>query len=76
MDDQGSDWDPEFKYPPFDLLPLEAAAMLKVRQKLGLPSLVIEHELISAETTAVELLALEPDEIVARVEAAYESLLG
>ena len=43
---------------------------------LGLPSLVIEHELISAETTAVELSALEPDEVVARVEAAYESLWG
>ncbi|MFJ4259075.1 hypothetical protein ACIP01_19235 [Pseudomonas monteilii] len=76
IEDQGADWDPEFKHPPFDLLPLEVVAILKVRQKLGLFSPDIEHELICAETSAVELLTLEPDGVVLRVEAAYESLWG
>lgn len=57
-------------------LPLEVVAILKVRQKLGLASPVIEHPLICTQTIAVEQLVLEPDDVVRKVEAAYEALRG
>jgi hypothetical protein len=73
IDDAGGTWDPEFKHPPFDLLPLEVVAILTVRQRLGLALPDISHPLVSAETTAVEHIALQPNDVVLSVEAAYAS---
>lgn len=70
-EDKGGAWDPEFKNPPFDLLPLEVAAILKVRQQIGLATPAVTSPLLSVETAALENLTFKPDDVAVKVEAAY-----
>ncbi|MNN93040.1 hypothetical protein D3C81_2114100 [compost metagenome] len=73
-EDKGGAWDPEFKNPPFDLLPLEVFAIFKVRQQCGLKSPTVAHPLLSVEVAALENLTFKPDEVSVKVEAAYRPL--
>ncbi|ALI08790.1 MULTISPECIES: hypothetical protein [Pseudomonas] len=75
-DDTGGAWDPEFKYAPFDLLPLEIHAIFQVRQQLGLTAPTVSSPLLSAETAALENLVIISDQLAVRVETAYESFFG
>lgn len=75
-DDDGGDWDPEFKNPPFDLLAFEIKAISVVRQKRGLPSNEPQHELLSVPSSSIEGLSVVSDEISDEVEAAYHCLYG
>lgn len=75
-EDNGGAWDPEFKYAPFDLLPLEVHAIFRVRQQLGLTVPAISSPLLSAKTAALENLVIISDQLAVRVEAAYERFFG
>ncbi|WCE05589.1 hypothetical protein [Pseudoxanthomonas sp. JBR18] len=75
-EDKGGAWDPEFKDPPFDLLPLEVVAIFKVRQQIGLMSPAVTSPLLSVETAAVDNLIFKPDDIAVKVEAAYRNFFG
>lgn len=75
-EDKGGAWDPEFKKPPFDLLPLEVFAIFKVRQQCGLKSPTVTHPLLSVEVAALESLTFKPDEVSVKVEAAYRNFFG
>lgn len=75
-EDKGGDWDPEFKNPPFDLLPLEIGAIYQVRQQIGLTSPVITGPLVSVGTAALENLVFTPDSVAAKVEAAYRNFFS
>jgi hypothetical protein len=70
-EDKGGAWDPEFKNPPFDLLPLEILAIFKVRQQIGLTSPAVTSPLLTAEATALENLTFKPDDVAVKVEAVY-----
>ena len=70
-DDTGGSWDPEFKNPPFDLLPLEVKAISVVRQKLGLVTPSVDHSLLSSATSSVENLSIIPDDLSNEVESVY-----
>lgn len=75
-EDKGGAWGPEFKNPPFDLLPLEVFAIFKVRQQCGLKSLAVANPLLSIEVAALENLAFKPDEVSVRVETAYRNFFS
>ncbi|WLG99887.1 hypothetical protein PSH92_21350 [Pseudomonas beijingensis] len=75
-EDDGGAWDPEFKYAPFDLLPLEVHAIFQVRQQLGLAVPAVSSPLLSTETAAVENLVIISDQLAIRVETAYERFFG
>jgi hypothetical protein len=75
-EDNGGAWDPEFKYAPFDLLPLEIHAIFQVRQQLGLTVPAVSSPLLSAETAALENLVIISDQLAVRVETAYERFFG
>lgn len=75
-EDKGGAWDPEFKNPPFDLLPLEIIAIFKVRQQIGLISPAVTSPLLSVETAALENLNFKPDDITMKVEAAYKKFFS
>lgn len=75
-EDKGGAWDPEFKNPPFDLLPLEIIAIFKVRQQIGLISPVVTSPLLSVETAALENLNFKSDDIAVKVEAAYKKFFS
>ncbi|WP_259697620.1 MULTISPECIES: hypothetical protein [Pseudomonas] len=72
FEDSGGAWDPEFKYAPFDLLPLEIHAIFRVRQQLGLTTPVVSSPLLFAEAAELESVGIISDQLVERVEAAYE----
>ncbi|MFL7964160.1 hypothetical protein ACEI36_18215 [Pseudomonas kielensis] len=75
-EDRGGAWDPEFKYAPFDLLPVEIHAIFQVRQQLGLTVPAVSSPLLSAETAALEHLVIISDQLAVRVETAYERFFG
>lgn len=75
-EDKGGAWDPEFKNPPFDLLPLEVGAIIQVRQQVGLVSPAITGPLLSAGAAALESLAFSPDDVTVKVEAAYRDFFS
>ncbi|WP_233631250.1 MULTISPECIES: hypothetical protein [unclassified Pseudomonas] len=75
-EDKGGAWDPEFKNPPFDLLPVEIFAIFKVRQQCGLKSPAVANPLLSAEVAAFENLAFKPDDISLMTETAYKNFFG
>lgn len=75
-EDKGGAWDPEFKNPPFDLLPLEVVAILKVRQQIGLTSPAVTSPLLSVETAALENLTFKLDDVAVKVEAAYRNFFS
>ena len=54
--DVGGNWDPEFKHPPFDLIPCEVVYVNRIRQEIGLPVPAVQHDLVS-------LLEFEPRKI-------------
>lgn len=56
MDDVGSDWDPEFKHSPFDLLPCEVMLVKRVRDKLGLSMPKVSHRLMSVLDGSASLI--------------------
>jgi hypothetical protein len=74
--DTGRSWDPEFKNPPFDLLPLEIQAIRVVRKKLGFVMPSTNHPLLSLETSSAEHLSIIPDDLSLEVESAYNDLFG
>ncbi|WP_103308563.1 MULTISPECIES: hypothetical protein [unclassified Pseudomonas] len=75
-EDAGGTWDPEFKYAPFDLLPVEVHAIFQVRQQLGLTVPAVSSPLLSAETAALEHLVIISDQLAVQVETAYERFFG
>ncbi|WP_413792253.1 MULTISPECIES: hypothetical protein [unclassified Pseudomonas] len=75
-EDRGGAWDPEFKYAPFDWLPVEVHAIFQVRQQLGLTAPAVSSPLLSAETAALEHLVIISDQLAVRVETAYERFFG
>ncbi|MEN2393210.1 hypothetical protein [Pseudomonas halotolerans] len=75
-EDRGGAWDPEFKYAPFDLLPVEIHAIFQVRQQLGLTVPAVSSPLLSAETAALEHLVIISDQLAVRMETAYERFFG
>ena len=75
-EDRGGAWDPEFKYAPFDLLPVEVHAIFQVRQQLGLTAPAVSSPLLSAETAALEHLVIISDQLAVRVATAYERFFG
>ncbi|QXC39921.1 hypothetical protein V3429_05870 [Aeromonas jandaei] len=75
-EDKGGGWDPEFKSPPFDLLPLEVVAILKVRQQIGQSSLSISNNLLFVDSAALENLFFEPDDVAIKVEMAYNNFFS
>ncbi|WHS59036.1 hypothetical protein [Pseudomonas sp. G2-4] len=75
-EDTGGVWDPEFKYAPFDLLPLEIHAIFQVRQQLGLTAPAVSSPLLSTETAAQENLVIISDQLAVRVATVYERFFG
>ncbi|WP_439850327.1 hypothetical protein ACTACG_21565 [Pseudomonas syringae] len=71
-EDKGRQWNPEFKKSPFDLLPFELSAIYQVRQKAGLETPTVMHDLLSIEKTGLEKLNFTSDDILEKVSAAYE----
>lgn len=68
--------DPEFKSPPFDLLPLEMSAVFRVLKKSGFPLPVVASPLLSVGLAALENLIFKSDEVTQKVEAAYIKFFG
>jgi len=73
MDDVGGDWDPEFKYPPFDLIPCEVIFVKRVREKLGLPMPEIKHEIVSLlKFNPSKIESLSEHEFVYKIKNAFK----
>ncbi len=75
-DDTGGSWDPEFKYAPFDLVPVEIQAIYVVREKCGLPVPSPNHPLLSLKTSSVKHLSISSDDLSFEVESAYKNFFG
>ncbi|MFS0825181.1 hypothetical protein [Pseudomonas phoenicis] len=75
-EDKGGAWDPEFKNPPFDLIPFEVFAIIKVRQKCGLRSPVVANPLLNFEISELDNLIFKPDNICVKVEGAFRSFFS
>src|SRR5205807_776375 len=54
MEDIGGDWNAEFKYSPFDVMPIEILAIVKVRASFGLGQPEINHPLLSTPLGKLE----------------------
>lgn len=67
IEDRGQDWNPEFKWPPFDLLPCEWMLVSHVRKRLGLPMPDVTHPLISALGVRDQIPAYSGDENLDRL---------
>ncbi|HAT42690.1 MAG TPA: hypothetical protein DCS87_13335 [Rheinheimera sp.] len=74
--DAGGRRDPEFKNPPFDLLPLEINAISVVRKKLGLEMPYVNHPLLSLKTSSADQIFINSDDLSDEVEIAYNRLFG
>lgn len=73
MDDVGGNLDPEFKHPPFDLIPCEVIIAKRVREKFGLPTPEVKHEIVSLlkfDPSKIELLS--EHEFVNKISNAFE----
>ncbi|MCF7531175.1 hypothetical protein [Pseudomonas petrae] len=71
-EDKGGQWNPEFKKPPFDLLPFELSAICQVRQNSGLETPAVMHNLLPIKKTDLEKLNFSSGDILKKVNAAYE----
>ncbi|KPW79238.1 hypothetical protein ALO76_02886 [Pseudomonas syringae pv. coriandricola] len=76
-EDKGGKWNPEFKKPPFDLLPFELSAIYQVRQNVGLETPTeIRHNLLPIKKTDLEKINFNSDDILEKINAAYEDFFG
>lgn len=76
IEDTGGDWIPEFKYSPFDLLPIEILTIYIIRERSGLETPQIDHPLLSLPLASVEQPGKgESDDVLRKVRTAYEDLL-
>jgi hypothetical protein len=67
------DWDAEFKYPPFDLIPIEVFAVNRLRQQMGLRAVTVEHPLLDV---VGPIVAAKPQrELVAPLKQIREKYL-
>lgn len=72
MEDSGGEWDPEFRYPPFDLMPAEVLAVYAIREQLGVETPKVEHPLLSLPlSSVVRVGTAASDGLLERVDAAY-----
>lgn len=69
MIDRGQDWNPEFKWSPFDLLPCEVILVRAVRNSLGLPMPDVSHPLISCLGIQNRIPRYQGDETLDRLAA-------
>lgn len=77
MDDHGGLWDPEFKHPPFDLLPCEVMLVQRIRKQLGLSIPEVSHELISLLSPPDIIGSVgEEHELITKLSAAFSQCFG
>lgn len=69
--DEGADRDPEFKNAPFDLLPWEVMAIIRVRQRLMLNTPSVSHPLLAARSSMLGKLHFKADDIIVGIEDIY-----
>ena len=65
---------PEFRNPPFDLIPWEILAIQQVRKRLGLPTPELDHPLLKLSADFVPRNELPYDDRIREVEWLRESL--
>jgi hypothetical protein len=74
--DKGGAWNPEFKKPPFDLIPFERGAIAEVRRRAGLALPEAPSRLLPIDESSLSKLDFSNDEIVSKVEEAYEAFFS
>ena len=73
MDDVGGDWDPEFKYPPFDLLPCEVMFIRRIRKHFAMPLPYVSHDLVHALNPSDDIvIAQDEHEWLSRLSTAFD----
>lgn len=77
IDDLGGDWDPEFKYSPFDFLPCEVMLVRQIRKELGLTVPEVAHKLISLLSPPDTIGGLgEEHEMIKKLSRAYDQYIA
>lgn len=76
IDDKGGAWDPEFKHSPFDVFAIEVGALYRVRQQLGLQTPAVDTRLLGGAETLLGNLTFTPDDVIERVENAYNTFFS
>lgn len=72
MDDRDSDWDPEFKHSPFDLVPVEIMALINIRKRIGLTTPTVDHLLMKTPLANPRKGQWQEDETILKVRDLYQ----
>jgi hypothetical protein len=74
MEDVGDESIAEFKYPPFDIMPIEILAIMKVRATVGLEIPEINHPLLNTPLGKLEQIPVpSEDDVLQQVQRAASS---
>lgn len=79
VDTGDEDFTPEFRDPPFDLVPAEILAVIRVRERLGLETPAVDHPLLALDFFRHAAAAAEvriEDDLIARVSDKYDQFFG